>query len=203
MDFLANNNNNNNNSANLELTIAPPDFSSSPISFPYSSGGSGGAMKEVDINQVPSSGTEEECMQEEEEEDESPNGGPGPRKKLRLTKEQKKKESLAIELKLKPRQVEVWFQNRRARSKTKKTEMEYEYLKRCFGTLTEQNRRLQNEVEELRIIKVVPPLCRQQLTLTMCPRCERVSTPTTSLTTTTTAATVAAKWIFHQQRRQP
>lgn len=49
-------------------------------------------MKEVDMNQVPSSRTEEECMEEEEEEEDeiSPNNGGGParRKKLRLTKEQ-------------------------------------------------------------------------------------------------------------------
>ena len=50
--------------------------------------GGGSTIKELDINQVPSSGTEEECM-EVEEEDESPNGGgPARRKKLRLTKEQ-------------------------------------------------------------------------------------------------------------------
>ncbi|KAK6157602.1 hypothetical protein DH2020_011850 [Rehmannia glutinosa] len=152
-------------------------------------------MKELDINQAPS-GTEVEYM-EEDEDDESPNGGPAPRKKLRLTKEQsrlleetflqnhtlnpKEKETLALELKLKPRQVEVWFQNRRARSKMKQTEMECEYLKRWFGTLTEQNKKLQKEVEELRAIKVAaPPLqSRHPLppsALTMCPRCERVTT---------------------------
>jgi hypothetical protein len=32
--------------------------------------------------------------------------------------------------------------------------MECEYLKRCFGSLTEENRRLQREVEELRAIRV-------------------------------------------------
>ncbi|KAL0296636.1 UNVERIFIED_CONTAM: Homeobox-leucine zipper protein HOX3 [Sesamum radiatum] len=150
----------------------------------------------VDINQVPSSGTEEECMEEDDEI--SPNhGGPIPRKKLRLTKEQsrlleesfrlnhtlnpKQKEALAEQLNLKPRQVEVWFQNRRARSKLKQTEMECEYLKRWFGSLTEQNRKLQKEVEELRAMKVGPPHGRHPLpssTLTMCPRCERVTTTT-------------------------
>jgi hypothetical protein len=32
--------------------------------------------------------------------------------------------------------------------------MECEYLKRCFGSLTEENRRLQREVEELRAMRV-------------------------------------------------
>ncbi|CAK9174918.1 unnamed protein product [Ilex paraguariensis] len=187
-----------------------------------------GLMRGLDINQVPS-GAEEESM---EEEDDSPNGGP-PRKKLRLTKEQsrlleesfkqnlslnpKQKEDLAMELKLKPRQVEVWFQNRRARSKLKHTEMECAYLKRWYGSLTEQNRRLQKEVEELRAMKVGPPTVisphsREPLpasTLTMCPRCERVTTnvpfkdPTrTTITTTATnhPATLSAKVpIFHSR----
>lgn len=52
-------------------------------------GGDTRLMKEVDINQVPSSGTvDHECMEEGDEEDESPNRGPAPRKKLRLTREQ-------------------------------------------------------------------------------------------------------------------
>ncbi|GFP83512.1 homeobox-leucine zipper protein athb-17 [Phtheirospermum japonicum] len=194
-----------NNYSCLDLTIAMPGFSSSQ-SLP-SSGESGG-MKELDINQVPSS--EEECMVEEEEEESPNNGGPAPRKKLRLTKEQsrlleesfrqnqtlnlKQKEILAEQLHLKQRQVEVWFQNRRARSKLKQTEMECEYLKRWFGSLTEQNRKLQKEVEELRAVKLPPAS-----TLTMCPRCERVTTTTpTILAKGPTTATTNSNMLFLQ-----
>ncbi|KAJ8570243.1 hypothetical protein K7X08_006820 [Anisodus acutangulus] len=172
-------------------------------------------MRELDINQVPTGGNinEEESMEEEEEsmeeeEDSSNNNningvlcGP-PRKKLRLTKQQsflleesfrqnhtlnpKQKEALAMQLKLKTRQVEVWFQNRRARSKLKQTEMECEYLKRWFGSLTEQNRRLKREVDELRAMKVGPPTvlsphsCQPlpASTLTMCPHCECITKTT-------------------------
>ncbi|EXB89390.1 Homeobox-leucine zipper protein HOX3 [Morus notabilis] len=201
-------------SSSLELTISVPGFSSSP-SLPSS-------VRDLDINQVPSIEADHDHDHQEEwmmitanmdDEDEmsTTNIGSGPpRKKLRLTKEQsrlleesfrqhhtlnpKQKEALALQLKLKPRQVEVWFQNRRARSKLKQTEMECEYLKRWFGSLTEQNRRLQREVEELRAMKVGPPTVISPhsyeplpaSTLTMCPRCERVTTTTT---TTTSAAT--------------
>ncbi|KAE8022844.1 hypothetical protein FH972_008613 [Carpinus fangiana] len=178
-------------SSTLELTISMPGFASSQ-SLPSS-------VRDLDINQIPSGGAEEEWMtMNMDDEEESSNGGP-PRKKLRLTKEQsrlleesfrqnhtlnpKQKEALAMQLKLRPRQVEVWFQNRRARSKLKQTEMECEYLKRWFGSLTEQNRRLQREVEELRAMKVGPPTVLSPhsceplpaSTLTMCPRCERVT----------------------------
>ncbi|XAR72255.1 hypothetical protein NMG60_11018835 [Bertholletia excelsa] len=188
----------------LELSISMPGFDSFQ-SCPSSE--AGGGKKGLDINQVPSEGEEDlwtTASIEEEEDDNSNNtnhnnnNGP-PRKKLRLTKEQsrlleesfrlnhtlnpKQKETLAMQLKLKPRQVEVWFQNRRARSKLKQTEMECEYLKRWFASLTEQNRRLQKEVEELRALKVGPPTvisphsCEPlpASTLTMCPRCERVT----------------------------
>ncbi|CAI9095974.1 OLC1v1032025C1 [Oldenlandia corymbosa var. corymbosa] len=184
----------------LELSISMPGFSSS---FP-SSGGGGGVnnTKDLDMNRIPS----EEGDDSMEDEDEScpsittNNGAAGgvPRKKLRLTKEQsrlleesfrlnhtlnpRQKEVLAMQLKLKPRQVEVWFQNRRARSKLKQTEMECEYLKRWFGSLTEQNRRLQKELEELRAMKATAAASqnhrtnnRPSTTLTMCPRCERVT----------------------------
>ncbi|CAA0820544.1 Homeobox-leucine zipper protein ATHB-17 [Striga hermonthica] len=161
------------------------------------------------MNQVPSSRfIEEESMEEEEE---SPNNAgpgpcpsPGPRKKLRLTHEQsrlleesfrqnqtlntKQKESLAKQLHLKLRQVEVWFQNRRARSKLKQTEMECEYLKRWFVSLTEQNQKLQKEVEELRTVRsggrphgCHPPQRATASTLTMCPRCERVTATLTEM----------------------
>ncbi|MED6184122.1 Homeobox-leucine zipper protein hox3 [Stylosanthes scabra] len=196
-------------SSSLELTISVPGFASSPPLLPSSS------VKELDINQLPSE--EEWIASNMEDEEESSINGEAPRKKLRLTKEQsrlleesfrqnhtlnpKQKESLAMQLKLRARQVEVWFQNRRARSKLKQTEMECEYLKRWFGSLTEQNRRLQREVEELRAMKVGPPTIlsphtSQPLpasTLTMCPRCERVTTTAaTAVVPTSTTATLSS-----------
>ncbi|KAJ6778649.1 hypothetical protein OIU74_002437 [Salix koriyanagi] len=78
-----------------------------------------------------------------------------------------------------------------AATKLKQTEVDCEYLKRCCETLTEENRRLQKELQELRALKTSQPFYMQlpATTLTMCPSCERVATTTTSSSGTTTTTT--------------
>lgn len=94
------------------------------------------------------------------------------------------------------------------RTKLKQTEMECEYLRRCFGSLTEENRRLQREVEQLRSLRVAPPTVLSPHTrepmlasaLTMCPRCERV---TTSGGATTPIAATAGGAASEAHARRP
>ncbi|KAG8050052.1 hypothetical protein GUJ93_ZPchr0009g1215 [Zizania palustris] len=186
---------------------AGADLSSSPNnsagSFPTdfsAHGGRGGA----DAGTV-AGGADRSCSRASDEDD-----GGSARKKLRLSKDQsafleesfkehstlnpKQKLALAKQLNLRPRQVEVWFQNRRARTKLKQTEVDCEYLKRCCETLTEENRRLQKELAELRALKTVHPFYMHlpATTLSMCPSCERVASNATQPTATTSAAATAS-----------
>ncbi|KAL6494124.1 hypothetical protein OROGR_032033 [Orobanche gracilis] len=147
-------------------------------------------------------------------------GDAAARKKLRLSKEQavvleetfkehntlnpKQKTALAKQLNLRPRQVEVWFQNRRARTKLKQTEVDCEYLRRCCENLTEENRRLQKEVTELRALKLSPQFYMNMsppTTLTMCPQCERVAVSSSAAASTGGAA--AARHPPHHYRPTP
>ncbi|KAL2460886.1 Homeobox-leucine zipper protein HAT3 [Abeliophyllum distichum] len=154
--------------------------------------------------------------------EEDDGGDAAGRKKLRLTKEQgvvleetfkehntlnpKQKLALAKQLNLRPRQVEVWFQNRRARTKLKQTEVDCEYLRRCCENLTEENRRLQKEVNELRVLKLSPQFYMNMsppTTLTMCPQCERVAVSSSLAATTSSATRQCNPVAAHHQRPIP
>lgn len=76
------------------------------------------------------------------------------------------------------------------RTKLKQTEVDCEYLKRCCETLTDENRRLHKELQELRALKTSNPFYMQlpATTLTMCPSCERVAPASTAAQTTVTVA---------------
>lgn len=62
------------------------------------------------------------------------------------------------------------------RTKLKQTEVDCEFLKKCCETLTDENRRLHKELQELKALKIAQPLYMQlpAATLTMCPSCERI-----------------------------
>ncbi|KAK6157944.1 hypothetical protein DH2020_005258 [Rehmannia glutinosa] len=80
-------------------------------------------------------------------------------------------------------------------TKLKQTEVDCEYLKRCCENLTEENRRLQKEVQELRALKLSPQFYMQMTpptTLTMCPSCERVALPLAPPSSTSSATPIGS-----------
>ncbi|KAK3417064.1 hypothetical protein EUGRSUZ_H02817 [Eucalyptus grandis] len=175
----------------LVVDLDDDDHVSSPNSTVSSISGKRSERDPHGENEVEAERTS--CSCESIEEDGS--GGDGARKKLRLSREQ----SLVLEETFKEHntlnRVEVWFQNRRARTKTKQTEVDCEYLKRCCNNLTQENKRLQKEVQELRALKLSPQLymhLNPPTTLTMCPSCQRVSVPSASLSPPSSSSVTAS-----------
>lgn len=88
----------------------------------------------------------------------------------------------------------------RCRTKLKQTEVDCEYLRRCCENLTDENRRLQKEVTELRALKLSPKFYMNMsppTTLTMCPQCERVAVTSSSSSSATNGQAA------HHQRPMP
>ncbi|KAG1366682.1 homeobox-leucine zipper protein HAT9 [Cocos nucifera] len=140
------------------------EFTPARLSSPHSTLSSFSSAHLPSIKMEKDAGSEEAEVERvfsrasDEEEDASA------RKKLRLTKEQS-----AL--------LEERFEYILYRTKLKQTEVDCEILKRCCETLTDENRRLQKELQELKALKFASPLYMRfpAATLTMCPSCERVS----------------------------
>ncbi|RWW42862.1 hypothetical protein BHE74_00051593 [Ensete ventricosum] len=121
--------------------------------------------------------------EEEEEEEEGVSGKDdssnlsddkpvGTRKKLKLTIEQVRLLEDSF------RERSTLSTNRRARTKLKRIEMDYESLRMHCDRLSNENRRLKKELQELRSATPASPFYVHLLkaaTLTMCPACERIA----------------------------
>ncbi|KAL3832897.1 hypothetical protein ACJIZ3_007633 [Penstemon smallii] len=192
------------NNTTLQLNLLPlsPVLSPVPLqiysnhqSLSYNGSSDNGSSENMGSNKREFEAMRNDVVEADSRGSDEEENGLNTRKKLRLSKEQsafleesfkeqstlnpKQKIALAKQLNLRARQVEVWFQNRRARTKLKQTEVDCEYLKRCCETLTEDNRRLHKELQELRVLKTSSsnPFYMQlpATTLTMCPSCERTA----------------------------
>ncbi|THG11774.1 hypothetical protein TEA_015152 [Camellia sinensis var. sinensis] len=114
-----------------------------------------------------------------------------PKNSLLISKKASKNTTPSIPNKSLRLQNSLIFVLDKLRTKLKQTEVDCEYLKRCCETLTEENRRLHKELQELRALKTSNPFYMQlpATTLTMCPSCERVATTTTTTTPSAAATT--------------
>ncbi|CAL1371964.1 unnamed protein product [Linum trigynum] len=185
---------------NSRQEASPPN--SAVSSFSAASGGGGRMVMKRERDVLSSTDemeTAERVVSSRASDEDDDGGSTAARKKLRLTKDQsalleesfkhhstlnpKQKQALARQLNLRARQVEVWFQNRRARTKLKQTEVDCELLKKCCETLTDENRRLHKELQELKALKSSPPqpaappqfyMRVPAATLSLCPSCERI-----------------------------
>ncbi|KAK7379924.1 hypothetical protein VNO78_34200 [Psophocarpus tetragonolobus] len=166
-------------SSNLDLTIAVPGFASSPTLPPSSS------VKDLDINQVP---LEEDWMVANMEDDEDSSNGDHPRKKLRLTKEQSRllEESFKQNHTLNPEQAEA------DRNGVRVSEAVVWFSDRAEPKAAEGSGRAQSH-EGGPTHRHFPHSCHPlpASTLTMCPRCERVTTTAAADKPLSTASSAA------------